>query len=70
MDFLIHIDITRGDRSKFILANNADPDEIPHYAVFHPDLHYLPKYLCTGIKNEKKRLNYNTEATSLICQTI
>ena len=35
-----------------ILANSADTDEMPHYAVFHLDLHCLPKYLFTGIQNE------------------
>ena len=28
----------------FILANSVDPDEMPHYAAFHPGLNYLPKY--------------------------
>ena len=28
----------------FILANRVDPDEMPHYAAFHLDLHCLPKY--------------------------
>ena len=37
----------------FILANSADPDEIQPYAAFHPGLHCLPKYLFTGIQNEK-----------------
>ena len=46
----------------FIFANNADPDEILHHAAFHLGLHCLPKYLLTGIQNEK--LMY---LTSLIC---
>ena len=29
----------------FVLANNADPDEIPHYTAFHLGPHCLPKYL-------------------------
>ena len=37
----------------FILANSADPDEMPPYAAFHLGLHCLPKYLFTGIRNEK-----------------
>ena len=37
----------------FIWANNADPDEMPHNVAFHLDLHRLPKYLFTGIQNEK-----------------
>ena len=28
-----------------ILANNADPDEMQHYAAFHLGLHCLPKYM-------------------------
>ena len=27
----------------FVLANSADPDEMPHYAAFHQGLHCLPK---------------------------
>ena len=30
----------------FILANSADPDEMPPYSAFHLGLHFLPKYLC------------------------
>ena len=36
----------------FILANSADPGEMPPYATFHPGLHCLPYYMCTGIYNE------------------
>ena len=36
----------------FILANSADPDEIPPYAVFYLGLHCLAKYPFTGIQNE------------------
>ena len=36
----------------FILANSADPDEMPPYAAFHLGFHCLPKYLFTGIQNE------------------
>ena len=39
----------------FIFANRADPDEMPHDAAFHLDLHCLPKYLFEDIKNEKGR---------------
>ena len=28
----------------FILANNADPDKMPPYVMFHLGLHCLPKY--------------------------
>ena len=29
----------------YVLANSADPDEMPHYAAFHVGLYCLPKYL-------------------------
>ena len=32
----------------FVLANSADPDEMPHYAAFHLCLHCLPKYMFRG----------------------
>ena len=35
--------------SVFIQANSADPDEMPPYAAFHLGLHWLSKYLFTGI---------------------
>ena len=28
----------------FVLANSADPDEMPHDAAFHLGLHCLPNY--------------------------
>ena len=34
-----------------ILANCADPDEMPHDAAFHLSLHCLPKDLLISIKN-------------------
>ena len=37
----------------FTFLNSADTDEMPPYAAFHLGLHCLPKYLLTGIKNEK-----------------
>ena len=27
-----------------VLANSADPDEMPHHVAFQQGLHYLPKY--------------------------
>ena len=39
------------------LANSADPDEMLPYATFHLGLHCMPKYLITGIQNEK--VNYH-----------
>ena len=40
----------------FILANSADPDEMPHYAAFHLGLHCLPKYPFEGFQPTKARL--------------
>ena len=37
----------------FVLANGADPDEMPHNAAFHQGLHCLPKYLFRGFKTIK-----------------
>ena len=37
----------------FILANSADPDDMPHYAAFCLGLHCLSKYLFTDIHIEK-----------------
>ena len=36
-----------------MLANSADPDEVPPCAAFHLDLHCLLKNLFTIIQNEK-----------------
>ena len=35
--------------ASLILANSADPDEMPPYAAFHLGFHCLPKCLFTGI---------------------
>ena len=32
----------------FVLANSADPVEMPHDAAFHLGLHFLPKYPLRG----------------------
>ena len=40
-----------------IFANSADPDEMQHFAAFHLGLHCLPKYLFTGMQNEKGHTN-------------
>ena len=37
----------------FILAPDADPDEMSPYVVFLLGLHCLPKYLFSSIQNEK-----------------
>ena len=41
-----------GLKTVFILANSAEPDEMPPCAAFHLGLHCLPKYLFMGIQNE------------------
>ena len=33
-----------------ILANDANPDEMKHYAAFHLGLHCLPKYPFMGFQ--------------------
>ena len=33
----------------FALANNADPDEIPHYWAFHLGINCLSKHLFRGL---------------------
>ena len=43
-----HVKISKFLNIFFILANSADPDEIPHVAVFHLGLLCLPMYLFTG----------------------
>ena len=37
----------------FILANRADPDEMPHLVAFHLGLHSLPKCPCRGFQYTK-----------------
>ena len=37
----------------FVLANSADPDEMPNYAAFHLGLHCLPKYPLWGFWSTK-----------------
>ena len=53
----------------FILANSTDSDEMPPYATFHLGLHCLPKYLFTGIQNEKDKLALGVEIPCLTCPT-
>ena len=38
----------------FVLANNADPDEMLHYAAFHLGLHCLLKYPFWGFWSTKR----------------
>ena len=35
-------------KMNFVLANSADPDEMPHHVAFHLGLHYLSKYPFRG----------------------
>ena len=37
----------------FVIANSADPGEMPHYAAFHLGLRCLPKYLFRGFPSLK-----------------
>ena len=37
----------------FILANNADHDEMPPYSAFHQGIHCLLKYLFTGKRTNR-----------------
>ena len=43
----------------FILANSADPDEMPHNVAFHLGHHCLPKYLIRGFSSIYKGLTYS-----------
>ena len=49
----LYNDVLLSQKIVFILANSADPDEMPPYATFHPGLHWLLKYMFTVIQNEK-----------------
>ena len=40
----------------FVLANGADPAEMPHYAAFHLGLRCLPKYSFRGYLQSTKAL--------------
>ena len=48
-----------------ILANSADPDEIPHVAVFHLGLLCLPIYLFTGPERKSQSIK-NVLPTAII----
>ena len=37
-----------------VLANKADPNEIPHYAEFHLGVHCLTKYLFNGYSGPQR----------------
>ena len=51
----------------FIVADSADPDEMPPYAAFHLGLDCLLKYLFTRIQNEKGSTPCLLWATFVIC---
>ena len=38
----------------FVLANSADPDEMPHYVAFHLSFHCLQKYRFKGFWSIKR----------------
>ena len=40
----------------FIIANSADPDEIPHFVVSHLSLHYLSVYQTTVVQYTKGKV--------------
>ena len=40
----------------FILANSADPDEMPHSVPFHLGFHCLQKYQFSGFKSTKGKV--------------
>ena len=42
-------------KNDFVLANSADPHEMPHHAAFHLVLHYLPKNQCRGFRSKSER---------------
>ena len=43
----------------FVLANSADPDEMPYYVAFHLGLHCLSKYRFMCFRSQKG-LNVST----------
>ena len=49
-----------------ILANRADPDEMQHYAAFHPVLHCLPKYPIRGFQYIQRVTEDSTFASTLV----
>ena len=46
----LNYDVFMSLKIVFICAISADPDEMPPYAAFHLGLHYLPRYLFTGVQ--------------------
>ena len=42
-----------GSQILSLIANGADPDEMPHYAAFHLGFHFLSKYPFRGFSSTK-----------------
>ena len=40
-----------------MIANSADPDEMPHFAAFHLGLYYFPNDMFSRIQTRMKRVN-------------
>ena len=49
----LNYDVFMSLKFVFMLANSADPDEMPPYAAFHLGRHCLPKYLFTRVQSEQ-----------------
>ena len=49
----------------FVLANSADPDEMPHCVAFHLGLHCLPKYPFRGWSKTAQLLPFFRESIKI-----
>ena len=47
------LEVLQSFKIVLVVANSADPDEMPHYAAFHLGLHCLPKYPFRGFQKGK-----------------
>ena len=55
----------------FVLANSADPDEMPQCAAFHLGLHCLPKYPFKGFQFSKgQTIQENTSVSPYLRKTV
>ena len=52
-----------------VLANSADPDEMPHYAAFHLGLPCLPKYLFWGYWSSRAKSIFKREIAIIFLST-
>ena len=50
LQIIISKNISLSLKINFVLANGADPDEMPHCVAFHLGLHCLPKYPFRGFQ--------------------